>query len=119
MSRLLFNGSWEEDCGSYNIEGGFDWLHGGLVDPVGPKSFEMFSPSEYRDFIDGKRQDLVYLSHDGKISIEWFLEKFIRFTVSRFGDGTDGETCLSLPADICREAFEDLIRLLSQKPEAV
>jgi hypothetical protein len=115
---LRFVGSWERDGPKVYLDGSFVYSHDGVEDDVGPTNPIRFEAQAYRDFLAKRRNALVFTDWNGEVSINWRGDlDMINFTVAKMGDRAHGASEVTLPANLCLEAFETLITLLEAKPE--
>lgn len=108
MADLQFIGEWEQDDGSWGMQGQLAYRFGDMSMNFDLSEPEMFTSTDYADFVEGRRDQLIFCDSHGGVSISREQDTFV-FTVGKFGAGGDGELRVSVPQRVCRQAFADMI----------
>lgn len=110
MAALQFTGDWEQDDGRWYMSGEFVYRSGDISMRLHLSEPNLFTTTDYADFIEGRRDTLVFCDSNGGVSIGREEDRVV-FTVGKFGAGGGGELEVSAAQSACREAFADLIAL--------
>lgn len=77
----------------------------------------MCSPQQWQELFDGKDCELIFCAVDSMVSIVQKDAKVI-FDIGTYGNGGDGDACVTVDASWCTEAFIQCKQILQEMYQA-